>query len=172
MPHCNYLLGFFSFTNISFCLSSSLHPEDFIFLYSLLLRKQLFAPCPPLHCLSLCRELSYPIPLPWNLLRWNTFLSLYENHPNDPWSFAHFFSKFYSIFLLTRWPKTHAVFKISTDSHNRLMGFSFFFSLPFLLFLPLPNIVLLAFLTSIEYWADIFTELFTMSPGSFLSDNR
>lgn len=71
------------------------------------------------HIQSLSPEIHY--------LRWKTFPSLYENHSNNPCTFAQFFSKFYSIFLLIRWPKMYAVFKISMDSYNSLMGFSFFF---------------------------------------------
>lgn len=61
-------------------------------------------------------------------------------------------------FLFDKWLKMHAVFKISMDSYTNLMEFSFFhFFFYFLLFLPLPNMILLAFLTPTEYWADIFT---------------
>lgn len=68
----------------------------------------------------------------------------------------------------------HAMLKISMDSYTNLMELSHFFPLflNFLLFLPFPKMVLLAFLTPIEYRANIFTQLFTVSPGSFLSVNR
>lgn len=168
MPQRNYLLGFFSFKSTSSCLFLSLHPEDFILLYGLLLKKELFALWPPIHHLSLCRELSCSIPLPWNLLFKVKNFSVLLWKPFQ-WSLLRcsgFFSKFYFTFLLRRWSKMHAVFKISMDSCNSLMGFSFFFFFPlFCSFYPFLTLFCLPF------WPPLSTDLtFSQNYSQWVQD--